>query len=349
MSKIHVVQYNVLSSALATPESYPQNDPSDLDPDRRWLLLLRILSEKIRHGYIICLQEISQDWAGRLQTFFSNEDYYFVTRQYGGIYNGYMGVGIAYPKKLYQMTECHMVQVGDHIPKPDNQANNNNNDIFKTSSWWSWLCSFLPGSKNVEIDQWERARRKWNTMILLQLKNIQTLEQFCVATYHMPCDFNNPTVMMLHTSTVLKLAQKLCNLLPLIFAGDMNFKPDSPYYYLVTTGKVPDNFQPQESPTCVKNFDFSLNYPMRSSYFDYRKGSEPRFTNYAFSTWSNQVFYATLDYIFYSNTNDEFNPSKVVCTKLPDMNPTDYYDTPLPTSTEPSDHLMLTAKFVLES
>lgn len=46
---------------------------------------------------VIALQEVSMDWAGELHTFFAAEGYQFVTALYGRYFNGYMGVGLAWP------------------------------------------------------------------------------------------------------------------------------------------------------------------------------------------------------------------------------------------------------------
>jgi exonuclease III len=52
---------------------------------------------------IICLQEVSIDWAGELQTLFANNKYHFITGMYGKRFNGYMGVGIAVPYEKYEL------------------------------------------------------------------------------------------------------------------------------------------------------------------------------------------------------------------------------------------------------
>lgn len=41
------------------------------------------------------------DWAGELHAFFAAEGYQFVTALYGRHFNGYMGVGLAWP-----ISEC---------------------------------------------------------------------------------------------------------------------------------------------------------------------------------------------------------------------------------------------------
>lgn len=61
---------------------------------------------------------------------------------------------------------------------------------------------------------------------------------FCVGTYHMPCLFNVPPVMVMHTSLAIKHLAKLAGSDPLVFAGDFNFNPDSDCYKLAVEGKV---------------------------------------------------------------------------------------------------------------
>lgn len=59
---------------------------------------------------------------------------------------------------------------------------------------------------------------------------------FCVGTYHMPCLFNVPPVMVMHTSMVVKHLARLAGSDPLVFGGDFNFNPQSECYKLVTEG-----------------------------------------------------------------------------------------------------------------
>jgi len=141
---IRVVSYNVLSSELARPSYYTSYDPSHLDKHNRLSKVLKKLNDEIIHNNqsnndtsqnqssqnpkrqtIICLQEVSNEWAGHFHTFFANHRYHFVTGMYGTKFNGYMGVGIAYPIDHFETVQVDMCRLSDHRiggwPRPPSQ------------------------------------------------------------------------------------------------------------------------------------------------------------------------------------------------------------------------------------
>ncbi|CAJ1367193.1 unnamed protein product [Effrenium voratum] len=59
-----------------------------------------------------------------------------------------------------------------------------------------------------------------------------------VSTYHMPCDFSHMQVMVIHASLAAGCAYEFAGDLPLILAGDFNFRPGSAPYELLTTGSL---------------------------------------------------------------------------------------------------------------
>ena len=94
---VRVASYNVLSSHLADPEHFSTLNPDHLAAKNRLPVVLQKIDEEISQNSIICLQEVSYDWAGSLHAHFANNGYHFVTGLYGKKFNGYMGVGIAFP------------------------------------------------------------------------------------------------------------------------------------------------------------------------------------------------------------------------------------------------------------
>ena len=62
---------------------------------------------------VICLQEISQQWAGRLHVLFQQRRYHFVTALYGGSWTGYMGVGVAWPTEMYEAVRVDITRLVD--------------------------------------------------------------------------------------------------------------------------------------------------------------------------------------------------------------------------------------------
>jgi CCR4-NOT transcription complex subunit 6 len=131
---------------------------------------------------------------------------------------------------------------------------------------------------------------------------------FTVINYHMPCAFNYPTVMRLHTEALITLTKSRAGNNPVILFGDFNSQPDSEVYRMIT-----------------KEF---------KSVFG---GKEPKFTNRSLYKYDNMTcaaeFTGTLDYIFvkkFDVWNKSYTPS--------------LEDFPfIPTKGYPSDHIPIGA------
>eukprot|EP00439_Symbiodinium_sp_Y106_P060456 s2496_g8.t3 len=65
-------------------------------------------------------------------------------------------------------------------------------------------------------------------------------KDFVVSTYHMPCFFRDMKVMVIHASLAAQCALEFAGDLPLILAGDFNFRPGSSPYVLLTNGSLPE-------------------------------------------------------------------------------------------------------------
>jgi len=59
------------------------------------------------------MQELSLEWTGKLHCFFASRNYYLITTQYGNKFNGYMGVGIAYPMSKFILQEGDITRIAD--------------------------------------------------------------------------------------------------------------------------------------------------------------------------------------------------------------------------------------------
>jgi len=103
--EIRVVSYNILSNELVDEEDYPFCDPKHLQEDYRKDLLQKLLQSEVDQKTIICLQEVSTDWAAWLLTWFDSRDYYFINTQWSGHHNGYMGTSIAFSKDKFLLKE----------------------------------------------------------------------------------------------------------------------------------------------------------------------------------------------------------------------------------------------------
>jgi 2',5'-phosphodiesterase len=216
LAKIRVVSYNVLSPNLATPASYPTLDTENLDPIKRLEAVLCKIDKEItvypqqQRPVIVCLQEVSYDWAGSLHTFFANRGYHLVTGLYGRPFNGYMGVAMAWPTACFETVDVKIDRLSDTRqdgwPKEDpedvevhnNLKTNNNNNNQDCFSLFAWLFpkKQKPKQEKPPIDPWEYSERRFNVLLTATLREKNTNAKFCVATYHMPCAFFAPQVRM---------------------------------------------------------------------------------------------------------------------------------------------------------
>lgn len=357
MTNIRVITYNLLSDSLCDPEWFPKCDSAALSPETRWLRIQTKLWREIQNKSIFCLQEVSQNWAEKLQVMFERANYTMVSRLTGQEFSGYMGVVIAFPRDEFALKDCRMVRVGDLIPRP---AGEKKPTTVSSSSWLGDWSKYLLGMVGLTYkqtkrseDHWARARAKWNHLLMVSLIHKYSVvdseeNQFVVANYHMPCDFRRQTVMTLHAYYANSEAQKFAEgRAGLVFGGDFNFKPDSSQYQMIRTGeKVIDNTFQTNSPTAIRDWlktcDYRALAPMTSAYTKVSNGHDPDFTNYAFNKLSSEPFIGTLDYLFVSKS---IKVKSVIA--LPDGKPEQIYDTPLPNQQEPSDHLMLGADLMI--
>jgi hypothetical protein len=62
---------------------------------------------------LFALQEVSMAWSGPLHCFFASRGYQFVVARYGKRFDGYMGVGLAYPGDGFEALEVEVQNVAD--------------------------------------------------------------------------------------------------------------------------------------------------------------------------------------------------------------------------------------------
>ena len=331
---LNVVSYNILSSSLASPSYFLNCKPENLDAETRFRKIVRVLKEQVKRNAVICLQEVSLKWSGKLHSFFQKEGYYFISNNYTKGWQGYMGSAVAFPTKRFTADEVEIVRVSDTKSWPRSPPPSM---LDKVSGTIYSMYQSLFGGKKAQ-DHWELARNRVNTMIMLRLKCENTGKAFCIGTYHMPCMFWAPKVMVIHAALASQKIQDFAKDDHCILAGDFNFKPGESTYKLVTTGSLdkddayyPEPLQPEES------WKPELEYGMESAYASFT-GSEPDFTNNA-QIRNDPPFVETLDYIFIS-------PSLSVKEVVP-LKSRDEVNGPLPNDDEPSDHILIGATFDL--
>lgn len=98
-----VVSYNVLSERLCKRDEYFACTAKQLATHHRHSLIERQLKRVIAQKSIICLQEVTVQFAGRLAVLFERANYTFVHDPYGHRTTGWMGAAIAFPRDLYSL------------------------------------------------------------------------------------------------------------------------------------------------------------------------------------------------------------------------------------------------------
>jgi len=380
---VGVVTYNVLSSHLADPERFSHCKSNDLNASTRLERVISKLEEHTSAGAIICLQEVSRDWSGKLHVFFQPKGYTFVTSLYAGSFSGYMGVAIAFPNNRWCLMDADIRRVSDTKQWPSEETNArvvktrpgdwtcpecqanvfaSRTECFKCrapkpgSGGLGWLrarlgtclcfSGFQPRHRPEQPEQpakfqyLAQARRRENTLVAVHLQStIHKNQSVWVGCYHMPCAYQEPQLMVMHAALAAQHVQRLAiaSQAPCVLAGDWNIKPGSEAYQLLTTG---DLSQDSSAFPCVPykdNWVPRLQFPMRSAYRVHH-GCEPDFTNYA-QILEEEPFIETLDYIFCS-------PQLSVCD-VPELPHRDGIAGPLPSASEPSDHILVAAHLEL--
>lgn len=317
---IRVCTYNVLSSALATEESYPDYDPFVFNTTCRYQSIRVWIQEMTRDpNTILLLQEVSEDWAGKLDVLFTGLGYRFVYRLYGWKGSGYMGVGIAFPA-AFNVETIKFQNIADAGEWP---ANDPPLPLIPKSWWPSWLW---PTAVRVAATERSMALRKSNVAIFIRFGS--ATKSFCVATYHMPCAFKYPKIMAYHATSFVQWVQRYACSDPYVIGADFNFQPLDPLYGLLTTGVYVSDMESE--------FDFNIEVtPLRSAYAVMHDGKEPEMTNYS-KFKDNPVFSGTLDYLFYGGN--------IAVLEAPTIPPLEFK---IPSLVEPSDHVPVCATFRL--
>lgn len=349
MDSIRVVTYNILSSHLSGTDHFKHCHPVDLQPETRLSRIKSKLEAEIRDGAVICLQEVSQTWAGPLHAFFQQRHYHFVTALYGGPLSGYMGVGLAWPSDVYEAIEVDIKRLSDTRPWPSPPKPYMLVRVAcKTGAFFTgvWLqCLRLLGiDKEAPYDPWAVARERSNELIFARLRHRQTTSTFCIATYHMPCLYGSAKkrqTMVIHASLAMQYVQEKAGDDPFIFAGDFNIKPGDTAYHLLTEGKLDVTHEDFPQPKVEDDTGWDTNHvkQLRSMYV-VKNGKEPDFTNNA-RVGDEPLFTTTLDYIFLSA---QWSVEDIV-----QLASRDAIDGPFPNAAEPSDHVLIGANVSLKT
>mmetsp|Transcript_8636 Transcript_8636/g.20795 ORF Transcript_8636/g.20795 Transcript_8636/m.20795 type:complete len:400 (+) Transcript_8636:81-1280(+) len=373
---VRVATYNVLSSHLCDATHFTRCAPEHLDPAARLPRVLAQLKVEMEQQSVIALQEISMDWTGQMHAFFAAEGYHFVTALYGRNFNGYMGVGLAWPTKEYEVIDTSIKRISETrawprgAPPPSRMERIMALPLdFAVGGWralrngvtWA-LAGGSPGKKppfggGVKGDPLPVARDRHNQAIaaMLRRRDDPSLRPFVVTCYHMPCMFRTVAdrqVMLIHAALYAQWAQRFAatargspgdgSCAPHVIVGDWNVQPSSSAYALLTGSLAADH--PERPPARAAHDrtrwspDVLPGGTLRSAYaLASPNGLEPEFTNNA---WIGEgpAFREALDFIFLSK---EWQVRAVrPLPPLSSLGEMEFY----PTEREPSDHLMLAAE-----
>eukprot|EP00913_Durusdinium_trenchii_P014440 g13545.t1 len=98
---IRVVTYNVLSPTVCSEDSFPRCRSEDLQEALRLQRVLTKLDDAIStRPTVICLQEVTEKWAGELHQHFTSKDWNFAYCMTPLTYYRPFGVAMAWPKTL---------------------------------------------------------------------------------------------------------------------------------------------------------------------------------------------------------------------------------------------------------
>ena len=202
------------------------------------------LDAEVNKGAVVCLQEVSEDWGGRLLGFFARRGYMFVHGNYGNKFStDAMGVGVAFPLRSFALVAAELPRVSNtkpwpRPPKPSllqsaldfalaapvgawqgakqrlkrtaprivtNAASAVQSAVTRVLSCGRAGPS-VPWGGDTRADIWQAAKGRSNRAVMVRLRHVDAGAEFVVGTYHMPCAFRTPAMMVIHAALI---AQKV--------------------------------------------------------------------------------------------------------------------------------------------
>lgn len=342
---VRVVTYNVLSPLLCSAKRFPQCRPEDLQEDLRWARVKLKIEEAMAVEWptVICLQEVTEAWAGQLHCFFQQRGWHFTYALTPMTFWQPMGVAMAWPNQALKLEDLKVLRPGGEVHAPP---------VSKPSMFKVFLSKLTRGRWGgpcTELEPWTLASRKQNRLLAARFRDQSTGHQFVVATYHMPCLFGDPPYRQaktIHAAILRDAVIRYAGGADLVLAGDFNTKPQDSELQVVIQGAIgPDDaaFPPSthglELCTWLPDAANSSK-PLRSAYAE-AMGEEAKFTNYTWIENEEEPFQETIDYVFVSEHLDV-----VSVHELPHIEPGDPV---YPSDREPSDHVLLAADLRFQS
>ena len=200
---IRVITFNLLSQKTINSVFFPHVSSNYSNFNYRVEKTKNLIESWIRVNFIICLQEVSEQWKTVLQPIFAENRYGFESHTYA---NGIMGIGIAYPHNHYDVLQKDEFICGDAVKpiyqaiqaKYDERDLTINNNVLYIESEKEMNMKHI-------INELHTAMEYKNVLLTILLrckfKGIDTGKKLLVATYHMPCRFRMKYFLISHINS----------------------------------------------------------------------------------------------------------------------------------------------------
>lgn len=222
---VRVITFNLLSQNTLTKVYFPFVKEHYADFDYRVTKTKKLMERWMQANFIICLQEMDEQWQKILQEFFSQHRYNLESVTYK---NGKMGVGIAYPHNHFDLLKRDEFVCGTYV-NPICQAltlavtsevasqkeiNNNNTILNKITSELNNENHVI--DLNPIIEQLTDAASSENTLLTLlfncKYKGRIVGKTLTISNYHMPCRFMSKYFIVSHIHAIKVRLQELSTL-----------------------------------------------------------------------------------------------------------------------------------------
>jgi mRNA deadenylase 3'-5' endonuclease subunit Ccr4 len=195
-------------------------------------LAKKLIAGWIKVNFIICLQEVSDEWTLILVPFFKENNYTFHYTVYA---NGKMGVGIAYPTNHYHTLESRIWVCGDIIKDYYKliYEKHSREPIKDVSETVMQVLADASELKNPII----------GLMVAVKYFGKFVGKNILVATYHMPCRYGDKYLIPGHIHAIKRGLDNFIQDMKsqgiethgVILAGDFNVTPNNPEYKLLVS------------------------------------------------------------------------------------------------------------------
>lgn len=303
-----IITFNLLSPSYATHECYPHSSPDHLDASFRFKKITDLLTKWIKANFIICLQEVSDEWNVELKKLFESLRYDYISNLYSG---GIMGVAIAYPLAHFKLLDTDIYRCGENVENVMKYMSSPDQDILEIPKIESILTDLIAAGESTNI--------ALTVLLKCMYFGKDTKKNLIVTTYHMPCKYTKKHFMASHIHSLKSRVNALQQLWSqqyhdegsnnsVVITGDFNITPKSPEYkYLLGESDELELLNSNESFQFYNDLkkiynkaqqDFQSSLQLSSVHFKHNK-KEPLYTNVALQ--KDRKFIDCLDYIFVNN------------------------------------------------